>query len=132
MAYVITFTTARFDIASETPNPVNPIAGQAVLAWLRDEFVKTGWFVTEPDHEDWGWYMDVRNAGASYMVGASADATDPAPPNEWTIQLHKHRSVTDKLMGRNKLAPDDAVLALLERLVRADSAFENVDAALEP
>lgn len=131
MAYVITFTTARFDISQETPNPVNPIAGESVLVWLRDAIVSAGWMVTEPDTEDWGWYVEVRGTGASYTLGASADATDPTPPHAWTVQLHKHRSATDKLLGRNKLGVGDPVLAIIETMVRADPAFDHVDVTAE-
>jgi len=36
MVHLITFVTDRFDPARETPNDINPIAGQAVLLWLRE------------------------------------------------------------------------------------------------
>ena len=34
MAHIISFTTDRFDVSGERPNPINPIAGQSVLLWL--------------------------------------------------------------------------------------------------
>lgn len=126
MAAVISFTTDRFDIAAETPNPINPIAGQSVLLWLREELVTAQYRVTEPDTEDWGWYMQVEGASGSYMVGASADAADPAPPVEWIVQVHKDRSMKDKLLGRGRMAPDDPLVALIARIVRADSRLRDV------
>jgi len=60
------------------------------------------------------------------LVGASADAESPAAPVEWTVQVHKHRSMTDKLLGRNKLSADDPLFALIEQLVRADSTMAQV------
>lgn len=40
---------------------------------------------------------------------------------EWTIQVQKHRSAMDRIRGRNAMAPDDPLAALIERLLRADS-----------
>jgi len=126
MAHVISFTTSRFDITAEKPNPINPIAGQSVLLWLKAELVRASYRVTEPDTEDWGWYMDVQAADAAYLVGASADAEPPSSPVEWTVQVLKHRSMTEKLLGRNKMTDEDPLFALIERLVRADTAIEQV------
>ena len=127
MAHVISFTTSRFDVAGETANPTNPIAGQSVLLWLKAELSRQNYRVTEPDTEDWGWYMDVQGGGGvTYLVGASADAETLSAPVEWTVQVHRHRSITDKLLGRNKMAMDDPLFALIERLVRADSRMQQI------
>ena len=126
MAYLISFRTARFDVSKETPNPTNPIAGQSVLNWLREELSHNDYKVTEPDTEDWGWYIDVERGGVSYLVGASADAEGRTPDVEWIVQLHKSRSLKDKLFGRNLLAADDPLFALIEKLVRGDSRIAEV------
>jgi hypothetical protein len=39
MAHLITFTSSQFDVSVETPNPINPIAGEGVLKWLREKLV---------------------------------------------------------------------------------------------
>ena len=126
MADVISFTTDRFDVSGERPNPINPIAGQSVLLWLREELSRAQYRVTEPDTEDWGWYIDVEGAAASYLIGASAEAADPPPTVAWVVQVHKNRSMKDKILGRNKMAGDDPLFALIERLVRGDSKIEQV------
>jgi len=128
MAHTISFTTSRFDASAEAPNPINPIAGQSVLLWLREELVRANYRVTEPDTEDWGWYMDVQDAGASYLVGAS-DAEGPTTAVEWIVQVHRHRSITDRLFGRNRLADDDPLFAVIERLVRSDRRLREVSVA---
>jgi hypothetical protein len=52
--HLITFETSQFDPAGEKENPINPIAGQAVLQWLRKEL--TGKYeLSNPEPEDWGW-----------------------------------------------------------------------------
>ena len=62
----------------------------------------------------------------SYLVGASADADGSTPDVEWVIQVHRHRSLKDKLLGRNKLAVDDPLVTLIERIVRGDSQISSV------
>jgi hypothetical protein len=74
MAHIVSFRTSKFDVTAETPNPINPIAGQSVLQCLRAEFAKAQYTATEPDTEDSGWYIDVTGNEAAYLVGASADA----------------------------------------------------------
>jgi len=131
MAHIVSFRTSKFDVSAETPNPINPIAGQSVLKWLRAELAKADYTATEPDTEDWGWYMDVAGNDGSYLVGASADADASTPDVEWVVQVHRHRSMSDKLFGRNKMAPDDPLAALTERIVRGDSQISDVSVERE-
>ena len=126
MAHLVSFRTAKFDVRTEEPNPINPIFGQSVLNWLRPMLAHARCSATQPATEDWGWYMDVQCEGASYLVGASADAENSTPLHEWIVQVHKHRSLKDKLFGRNKMAVDDPLVALIERFVRADPQFLDV------
>lgn len=127
MAAVISFTTDRFDdITAEMPNPINPIPGQSVLLWLREELTRAQYRVTEPDTEDWGWYMQVEGEGGYYMVGASADAADPAPPVGWIVQVHKDRSMKGRVLGRGRMAPGESLVTLIARIVRADGRLQNV------
>ena len=128
MAHVISFKTDLFDVSREKPNNINPIAGHSVLLWLRGGLVKAGYRVTEPDTEDWGWYVDVNGESGSYLVGASADA-DATAPMDWVVQVHKYRSLKDKILGRNKMQADDPLSALIERLIRAEARLEEVDVA---
>jgi hypothetical protein len=97
-----------------------------VLLWLREQLLRAQYLVTEPDTEDWGWYIHVEGTDASYLVGASADAADPTLTVEWIIQVHKNRSMKDKVLGRNKMAADDSLFALIETIVRGDSRIEQV------
>ena len=129
MAHLIAFATGKFDISKETPNDINPIAGEGVLTWIRQHLAGTGFTATEPGTEDWGWYMNVEGNGASYLVGASGEPNRPAPDVDWTLQLHRKRSTMDKLTGKNKLSADDPLFSLLERLVRAEPDFRGIDVA---
>jgi hypothetical protein len=97
-----------------------------VLLWLREELLRAKYGVTEPDTEDWGWYIHVEGAGVSYLVGASAEAADPTPTLAWIVQVHKNRSMKEKVLGQNKMAADDPLFALIEKIVRGDSRIEQV------
>ena len=127
MAHLITFSTAMFDISKEEPNRINPIAGQSVLQWIRARLEGSGYKATEPETEDWGWYIDVEGKGSSYLVGASGQPEGPASDIDWTVQIHKHRSLKEKLTGRNKMSADDPLTALLESFVRAEPAIREIN-----
>lgn len=130
MAHVISFRTSRFDANKERPNPFNPIAGESVLVWIRDNVLTEEGESTEPDAEDWGWYMDVTLADSAYLVGASGqfelkDAS-AVSPLEWLVQVEKARSFLDKLLGRNKMQADDPLVSKLVDALRSDAAFSDI------
>jgi hypothetical protein len=132
MAHVITFRSTRFDIQAETPNPINPIAGKAVLEWLRERLIKSRCETTEPGPEDWGWYMVANLGGASYLVGASGEGEgDSSNGVDWTIQIHKWRSLKEKITGAHKLSNTDTLSALVERIVREDEQAAGIEVARE-
>lgn len=126
MAHVFTFVTKRFDPAKEMANEINPIAGEGVLNWLRQELKAHGLELSAPATEDWGWYCDLEHGGAKYMVGASGEPEDGNPDVGWTVQLDKHRTMKEKLFGRNKLSDDDYVSMAVERLVKKQPDFRDV------
>ena len=127
MAHLITFSTGAFDVSKEEPNPINPIAGQALLKWVRAKLEASGYTVTEPATEDWGWYVDVEGHGSSYLVGASGEPEPPSSDIDWTIQIEKHRSLKDKMTGKNKMTAEDPLTALVERFVLGEAGFRTVN-----
>jgi hypothetical protein len=127
MAHLITFRTAKFDIRKETPNPVNPIAGESVLQWLRESLKSRGYEADSPGTEDWGWYMGVKGAGGLYLVGASAEADQPGPEIDWSIQIHRHRSFKDKITGANRMSDDDPLSGSIESLLRAEAGVSAIE-----
>jgi hypothetical protein len=126
MAHLITFATSTFDVSKEEPNDINPIAGQGLLKWLGDKLGSAGHKTTEPATEDWGWFIDVEGTAGAYLVGASGEPEQPGSDVDWTIQIHKRRSLKDKVTGRNKLNPDDPLTTLIEGYVRAEGTFRDI------
>jgi hypothetical protein len=127
MAHLIYFTTTKFNGAKEPPNPINPIAGHRLLNWLREELGKIGWEVTEPDAEDWGWYVYARKDDADYLVGASGEMEGDTLPTDWIVQIHKRRTFIQKLTGKNKLSGDDSLTGEIENIVRRDANVAKVE-----
>jgi hypothetical protein len=125
MAHLITFTSSQFDVSAETANPINPIAGEGLLKWLRERLVSFHYEVTMPEPEDWGWYVYVNGRDGAYLLGASSDVDQPLP-REWTIQIHRERSLADKLLGRNKLAENDALTTHIESIIRESGGAQDV------
>lgn len=130
MAALISFRTSRFDPATERPNPINPIAGESVLVWIRENVLSSTDRATEPDVEDWGWYIDVEAGDSRYLVGACGESDEDErsaqSEREWMVQIHKVRSFKEKLLGRNKMKSDDPFVLALVAAFRSDEAFTDV------
>jgi hypothetical protein len=126
MAQVISFTTGKFDISTEPPNPINPIFGASVLDWIGQRLADSPYSASQPAAEDWGWYISVEGSGAVYLVGASGQPEREPPEMDWMVQVDRQRSFKERLTGRNRMTADDPLAALLETIIRAESAFTNV------
>ena len=127
---VISFKTDKFDTSKERPNPINPIAGESILYWLRDNVFQPEHQCTEPDAEDWGWYMDVSYKGRRYMVGGIAfdeDFDDSGRVIEWLVQIDKDRSIKEKLLGREKIDGNDPFVQEVFQALRGEKTFSDVE-----
>ena len=123
MARVIRFMTDKFDVAKERPNPINPIPGESLLVWLREQ-AQSRAPLSEPDAEDWGWYSFADWNGRQYLIGASA--SEEEGEREWILQIDKQRSLKEKLLGREAMAADDECAAYFQSLLEAEPAFKSV------
>ena len=129
-ARVIRFTTSLFDVTKERQNPINPIPGESLLLWLRER-ARPRFDVSEPDAEDWGWYSSVIDNGRHYMLGASA--SDPEHGDrEWVLQIVKHRSFVERLLGREKMSEADECALFFQNLLTDEVSFKGVSVDLEP
>jgi hypothetical protein len=123
-ATVIRFTTAFFDVTKERPNDINPIHGESLLLWLAEK-LKGEVVVPEPQTEDWGWYVDIDWKGRSYMLGASASDEEDGL-REWVLQIVKHRTLKERVMGHEKMTAEDECSIHLRRLLESEKAFSGV------
>ena len=119
----IEFKTNMFDVSSEEENPINPIYGQSLLLWLREN--AAGKIeVPEPDYEDWGWFSNVDWNGRFYMLGASSDDGET-----WILQMEKRRTFSEKLFGRERMGDDDEAWRLFTNMIEAEPEFKDISPA---
>ena len=130
MTHIIRFMTAKFDVSKERPNPIIPIPGESLLLWLRER-ARPDVAVSEPYAEDWGWYSYVEWKGRRNMLSSSA-SEDYNGDREWILQIEKHRSVIEKLLGRAKMSKDDECAKYFQRLLESEATFKGVSVDPEP
>jgi hypothetical protein len=130
MASVVRFNTSKFNVSAERPNPINPIAGQSLLLWLR-EAAQPKVNVTEPEPEDWGWYSFASWNGRTYLLGSSASEEDNGE-HEWVLQVVKQRSLVEKVLGRERMQKDDGLAGFVLQLLKQEPAFRGVSSSAEP
>jgi hypothetical protein len=124
MTRVIRLTTSKFDVSAERPNPINPIAGESLLLWLREQL--SGMFaVSAPEAEDWGWYSFIEYNGRQYLLGASA-SEENLEEREWILQIEKHRSFSEKIFRRAAMTEDDQCASFIHALLESEPSFNDV------
>jgi len=128
MVPVIHCKSSRFDIDAEPPNPINPIPGRSILVWLGGQLARRI-SLSEPEPEDWGWYSTARVDEASYLVGACAHPSADGH-HEWVIQIDRHRSMLDRILGRSRMSVDDPCFRAIEDLISRDPSFTDLSVEL--
>ena len=121
----MTFWTSLFDISKERPNEINPIPGESLLIWMAAELVDEA-AMTSPDMEDWGWYSTLNFEGRSYMIGSVALDERDDGRREWVVQIDKHRSIKERILGRAKLTGDDPCVLMVRELIEHEPEFVDV------
>jgi hypothetical protein len=98
--------------------------------WLKNKFVKRGTDVGRLGQEDWGWYLEVKNAEDSYLLGMNGirDEASSGEENlgEWRIIVKENRSLGQWLGGEGRKDVDDAMLTAIEEILRAEADFNEV------
>jgi hypothetical protein len=121
--YDLVFETDRFNLSQPKEHYINGCCyGDDVAAWLRGKLAELGIQATEPGQEDWGWYMDVYHQGIAYFVGVGGHAEDESSGNrgEWQFIIEKHRSLKEKLTGKNQMAEHEEILAILKGIIESE------------
>jgi hypothetical protein len=110
-------TTAFVDSAEAVAERVNAeIGGHALATWLAGALREAGIQAGEPWVEDHGWDFDIRDGTRLYLC-ACAIEEDGAASREGHVSVDLHRSMADRLLGRNTLAPDDRVVGRVREIL---------------
>jgi hypothetical protein len=124
------FETDRFNLSEVKDHFINASCfGEDVARWLRGKLNESGLKVIEPDQEDWGWYIEAELGESHYFIGIGGNADESSNnPNqgEWRIMIEKHRSVWEKLSGKNKMSDKDEMMGLICKVIEAEPDFKNV------
>ena len=110
-------TRAFLDTDEVLAQNVNGIHGHALASWLSRDLRAAGLVTSEVWAEDHGWDFSVTFNSAAYLCSCSL-ATDGDPPFEGHVALAKHRSLFERLTGRNGFATDDAVAGRILDILR--------------
>jgi len=74
--------------------------------------------------------MNVSYNGRTYMVGGIAydeEIDEASPLIEWLVQIHKSRSLKEKLLGREKIDGNDPFVQLVFQSLDDEEAFIDVN-----
>ena len=126
----ILFQTSRFNLSQVKPHFINDCCfGEDLAAWLREKLAAEGISAIEPGQEDWGWYIEATHGGQSYFIaigGIPSDGGGDPNHGEWRIGIEKHRTLMDKLRGRNAMNPDEPIVAVIRGIIEQEPAFADV------
>ena len=129
MTVYISFSTAKFDPTSERRNPLNPIAGESVLLWLKSDRLGAQYSCEGPFPENWGWSMNVSGPDTNYQVGAIAfDETcdESGGTIEWQVQISKRKSLTEMIIGAGAVDQFDPLVVQVFGVLSSDDAISEV------
>lgn len=123
------FETARFDLL-KFERMVDPHVrpGRDVTVWLRDHLHAQHFDVGEPRLAYKSWVIDVARDGRHYLIGACLVMEGPVFPivnwGRWRLVFERRRTLADRLLMRNDLAPDDELVRRVAPLLNRQ--FEKV------
>ncbi|HAS6883033.1 TPA: hypothetical protein ACPV0H_004681 [Vibrio parahaemolyticus] len=128
MHIVFSFKTSMFNVTTENKNPINPIYGESLLKWLKQE-VGSEFTISEPEAEDWGWCCYIFWGNRQYMLGALTyyeEGDDPTIEQEWIFQIVKHRTLMEKLLRKENISSQDECVLFLKSKFEAEPRINSI------
>ena len=127
MSYTIRFYSDKFDLKNEVENSINPINGISVGEWLHPLVERENIVVSSIAEEDWGWYSYATLHEQTYLVGYAAIPDDHHENHaEVIIQIHKKRTLFEKILGKNKLQQDDSLVKVISAIAKNTKEFKDI------
>lgn len=123
MHNTVRFRSHTFNTSEPREYFINPCCfGADVAAWLRPRLQAQGYTVIEPGQEDWGWYLEASRDGAGHTLNIGLLEGE----DTWQLLIERHRSLADRLRGRNKEA-QPSFLADLDAVLTAAGEIRDVE-----
>lgn len=118
----ITCRTDRFNQSVVGPEFINECCfGEDFSRWLVADLAARGASAEVICMEDFGWANEATFGGIAYLVWVSSTPEDDsARPNdgEWHVMVERRRSLSEKLLGRNKTSVSDPMVGLIVQALR--------------
>lgn len=127
MSAQLRFSTSRFETASAT-NEATPVrSGDAMLEWLAERLTALG-LVSETQvlPVGRGWCLDVEVFGEPYQLGCNNGQDE-----NWALTVAPRRGLIDRLMGREALTTDDALLRIVVEVLERQPDFSGIELTTE-
>jgi hypothetical protein len=129
----ITCKTDRFNLSVVGSNFINDCCfGEDFSSWLVSALSEVGVDANIICMEDFGWANQAYYHGTSYLMCVAGNSDeDQRCPNygKWHIMLKRHRTLTQKFLGKNKISAADPIVGKVMQLLRL-AGF--ADVAVEP
>ena len=125
----IMFNSDRFNLSAVRADFINDCCfGEDLSEWLVEHLPSAGIEADIICMEDFGWANLAVYQGASYLMCVAGHSDgNPARPDqgEWHITLQRKRGFLDKLLGRNRTAASDPIVAQVKEVLEG-AGFEDV------
>ena len=126
----ILFQSGRFNLSKVGEHFINPCCfGEDLAAWLRSKLTERNIETSQPYQEDWGWELPVTHGIDSYYLCMSGNADNARihdDEGEWHVIVEKRRSVWQRLTGKGRITPDDALAKLIDEILSKEATIRNV------
>ena len=126
----ILFKTSRFNLSKVGERFINPCCfGEDLARWLRLQLGEKDVVAAQPYQEDWGWELPVSHGSNSYYLAMSGNADDSGAngdEGEWRIIVERRRSIWQRLTAKEKIAADDPLVVLIEKLLSNEPGITDV------
>lgn len=119
---IATIETDLFEHRTVQPHFINPCCfGEDFAAWLKTELADpsgTGFSLSEPIQEDYGWGLGVKYHGEDYWIAMSYVGTGPTEqPARWVVSLSRQGGA--RLLKRLFEKPNCSAPSVLRNRVRS-------------
>jgi hypothetical protein len=130
MLYHILFTARRFNLSEVKSHFINDCCfGEDLADWLRLQLAARGAEVHPIYQEDWGWEFRATHSGGSYYIGVGGNSDEDASDKnrgEWRVMISKRRSLTERLLGNNKLVEHEPIIATIKEILQGEPDFSKI------
>lgn len=123
MLVSVTCKTDRFNLSVVGDEFINDCCfGEDFSKWLVSALCETDVDAGVICMEDFGWANAANFEGASYFLAVGGHSyEDASRPNygEWRVVLQRHRTLMQKILGKNKMVGTDPMIGKVEQVMKS-------------